>query len=72
MIQRSKDSLIHPPKQYQNVAVQVVSTTPSLTFFKREEIEKSGVNVWTDKDEWEVCVNRLHRMAKTFIVAQLS
>ncbi|KAI0051403.1 flavoprotein [Auriscalpium vulgare] len=37
---------------YRNVAVQVVATKPSLTFFNPEDIRTSGVNVWTDEDEW--------------------
>lgn len=40
--------------QYDKVKVQVVSTGPSLAFFKREDIEDGDIRVWTDKDEWPV------------------
>ncbi|KXN81754.1 putative thymidylate synthase [Leucoagaricus sp. SymC.cos] len=33
-------------------ALEVVTTRPSLTFFRREDIESQGVRVWTDEDEW--------------------
>ncbi|KAK0464375.1 flavoprotein [Desarmillaria tabescens] len=38
--------------KYDKVKVQVVSTGPSLVFFKREDIEDGDTRVWTDKDEW--------------------
>ena len=41
---------------YQNVAVQVVTTKAALTFFKKEDVARQGVNVWTDEDEWDVSV----------------
>ncbi|TFK73632.1 flavo protein [Pluteus cervinus] len=37
---------------YRNVRVEVVSTRPSLTFFKKEDIVELGSRVWTDEDEW--------------------
>jgi len=37
---------------YANVSVQVVATNPSLEFYKKEDIEKTGTTVWTDADEW--------------------
>ena len=40
--------------QYANVSVQVVATNPSLEFYKKEDIEKTGTTVWTDADEWTV------------------
>jgi len=42
------------PDQYANVSVQVVATTPSLTFYNKEDMEKTGATVWTDADEWTV------------------
>jgi phosphopantothenoylcysteine decarboxylase len=36
------------------VSVQVVATNPSLEFYKKEDIEKTGTMVWTDADEWTV------------------
>ncbi|KAG7440891.1 flavoprotein [Guyanagaster necrorhizus] len=38
--------------KYDKVKVQVISTGPSLAFFKREDIEDGDTRVWTDKDEW--------------------
>ncbi|KAJ3573999.1 hypothetical protein NP233_g2070 [Leucocoprinus birnbaumii] len=38
--------------KYENVKIEVISTKPSLTFFKREDIESQRVRVWTDDDEW--------------------
>ena len=40
--------------QYANVSVQVVATNPSLEFYKKEDIAKTGTTVWTDADEWTV------------------
>ncbi|KAK0504133.1 flavoprotein [Armillaria luteobubalina] len=40
--------------KYDKVKVQVASTSPSLAFFKREDIEDGDTRVWTDKDEWPV------------------
>ncbi|KAF8799014.1 flavoprotein [Phlegmacium glaucopus] len=37
---------------YANVSVQVVATNPSLNFYKKGDIEKTGTVVWTDADEW--------------------
>lgn len=36
------------------MSVQVVATNPSLEFYKKEDIEKTGTTVWTDADEWTV------------------
>ena len=36
------------------MSVQVVATNPSLEFYKRDDIEKTGTRVWTDADEWTV------------------
>ena len=36
------------------MSVQVVATNPSLEFYKKEDIEKTGTRVWTDADEWTV------------------
>jgi hypothetical protein len=40
--------------QYADVSVQVVATNPSLEFYKKEDIEKTGTTVWTDAEEWTV------------------
>ena len=32
--------------------MEVVATETSLSFFDHKEIEKTGVRVWRDKDEW--------------------
>ncbi|KAI0357537.1 flavoprotein [Trametes cingulata] len=37
---------------YKNVKVEVVATEASLSFYNHEEIEKTGVRVWRNKDEW--------------------
>ncbi|KAI0667733.1 flavoprotein [Trametes maxima] len=37
---------------YANVKVEVVATDASLSFYSREDIEKAGVRVWRNKDEW--------------------
>ncbi|KZV59486.1 flavo protein [Peniophora sp. CONT] len=37
---------------YENVAVEVVATKASLTFFDPASVRKLGVNVWVDEDEW--------------------
>ncbi|KAH9924309.1 flavoprotein [Epithele typhae] len=37
---------------FSSVKVEVVSTESSLSFFDHEAIERSGVRVWRDKDEW--------------------
>ena len=39
-------------EQYRNVKVEVVSTEASLSFYDHQEIEKTGVRVWRNKDEW--------------------
>ncbi|KIY46667.1 flavo protein [Fistulina hepatica ATCC 64428] len=38
--------------RYERVKVEVVATTPSLTFFHAADIIEVGSRVWTDKDEW--------------------
>ncbi|KAL1745292.1 flavoprotein [Schizophyllum fasciatum] len=38
--------------QYERVKVEVVATRPSLAFYSPDEIEKAGIRVWTDADEW--------------------
>ncbi|KAG8214436.1 putative phosphopantothenoylcysteine decarboxylase [Butyriboletus roseoflavus] len=38
--------------KYSNVKVEVVSTKKSLAFFNAADIERAGVRVWTDDDEW--------------------
>jgi phosphopantothenoylcysteine decarboxylase len=35
------------------VRVEVVATKPSLVFFEKQAINKLGVRVWTDDDEWK-------------------
>lgn len=45
---------VTPVRQYDKVKVEVIATKPSLTFFKREDIEACGARVWTDEDEWSV------------------
>ena len=47
-------SYVSAVDQYANVSVQVVATNPSLEFYKKEDIEKTGTTVWTDADEWTV------------------
>ncbi|TFY72594.1 hypothetical protein EVG20_g414 [Dentipellis fragilis] len=37
---------------YNNVAIEVVATKASLTFFRPEDIRAQSVNVWVDEDEW--------------------
>jgi hypothetical protein len=32
-----------------------VATASSLAFYDPAEIERSGVRVWRDADEWEAC-----------------
>ena len=39
-------------EQYRNVKVEVVATEASLSFYDHQEIEKTGVRVWRNKDEW--------------------
>lgn len=38
--------------QHESVKVEVVATEASLSFYSIEEIEKTGVRVWRNKDEW--------------------
>ncbi|KAL7279802.1 hypothetical protein ACG7TL_006209 [Trametes sanguinea] len=37
---------------YEDVKVEVVATEASLSFYNHEEIEKTGVRVWRNHDEW--------------------
>ncbi|KAH9851716.1 flavoprotein [Lenzites betulinus] len=37
---------------FENVKVEVVATEASLSFYSHEDIEKTGVRVWRNKDEW--------------------
>ncbi|CDO69903.1 hypothetical protein BN946_scf184884.g62 [Trametes cinnabarina] len=37
---------------YNNVKVEVVATEASLSFYNIADIEKIGVRVWRDRDEW--------------------
>ncbi|ETW81354.1 hypothetical protein HETIRDRAFT_417507 [Heterobasidion irregulare TC 32-1] len=37
---------------YRNVSIQLVATTPSLTFFNPKSVREYGVSVWTDEQEW--------------------
>ncbi|KAI0754747.1 flavoprotein [Daedaleopsis nitida] len=37
---------------YEHIKVEVVATEASLSFYDHTEIERSGVRVWRDKDEW--------------------
>ncbi|OCH85768.1 flavo protein [Obba rivulosa] len=37
---------------YENVAVQVVATKPSLSFFDARMVEEAGATLWRDEDEW--------------------
>ncbi|EIW59354.1 flavo protein [Trametes versicolor FP-101664 SS1] len=37
---------------HENVKVEVVATEASLSFYSPEAIEKTGVRVWRNKDEW--------------------
>ncbi|KAI0770106.1 flavoprotein [Fomes fomentarius] len=37
---------------YSNVEVQVVATDASLSFYDHAAIERSGVRVWKNQDEW--------------------
>lgn len=37
---------------YRNVSIQLVATTPSLTFFNPKSVREHGVSVWTDEQEW--------------------
>lgn len=46
--------------QYENVSIQVVATNSSLEFYKKEDIEKTGIIVWTDADEWTVGLKSRH------------
>ncbi|KAI0822065.1 flavoprotein [Trametes gibbosa] len=39
---------------FEKVKVEVVATDASLSFYSKEEIEKMGVRVWQNKDEWGV------------------
>lgn len=32
--------------------VEVVATEASLSFYSHEDIEKTGIRVWRNKDEW--------------------
>ncbi|KAI5477421.1 phosphopantothenoylcysteine decarboxylase [Pseudohyphozyma bogoriensis] len=67
---------------YRNVEVQVVATTGSLHFYKKDEVERhERVRVWTDKDEWEqgwgeigdpVLHIELRRWADVVLIAPLS
>ena len=43
-------------EKYKNVKVQVALTKASLKFLNRNDIEKLGVRIWTDNDEWAVRV----------------
>ncbi|KAK0439892.1 flavoprotein [Armillaria borealis] len=66
--------------KYDKVKVQVVSTGPSLAFFKREDIENGDTRVWTDKDEWPMSFKigdpilhiELRRWADVVLVAPCS
>ncbi|KAK0244085.1 flavoprotein [Armillaria nabsnona] len=66
--------------KYDKVKVQVVSTGPSLAFFKREDIEDGDIRVWTDKDEWPMSFKigdpilhiELRRWADVVLVAPCS
>ncbi|PBK74985.1 flavo protein, partial [Armillaria solidipes] len=66
--------------KYDKVKVQVVSTGPSLAFFKREDIEDEDTRVWTDKDEWPMSFKigdpilhiELRRWADVVLVAPCS
>ncbi|KAJ8523167.1 hypothetical protein ONZ45_g272 [Pleurotus djamor] len=40
--------------RYEQVKVEVVATKASMTFFQKWDIDKHGVRVWTDDDEWTV------------------
>ena len=42
--------------QYRNVSIQLVATTPSLTFFNPKSVREHGVSVWMDEQEWNVRV----------------
>ncbi|EMD40190.1 hypothetical protein CERSUDRAFT_151213 [Gelatoporia subvermispora B] len=37
---------------YENVAVQVVATKASLSFFDAHAVEQAGATLWRDEDEW--------------------
>ncbi|KAI0712446.1 flavoprotein [Earliella scabrosa] len=37
---------------HDNVRVEVVATEASLSLYNHEDIERSGVRVWRNKDEW--------------------
>jgi phosphopantothenoylcysteine decarboxylase len=41
------------------VKVEVVSTKASLSFFDKQEVEHRGARVWTDEDEWTVCLSQI-------------
>lgn len=66
--------------KYDKVKVQVASTSPSLAFFKREDIEDGDTRVWTDKDEWPMSFKigdpilhiELRRWADVVLVAPCS
>jgi hypothetical protein len=38
------------------VKIEVVATKASLTFFDAGDVQE-GARVWTDEDEWTVCLD---------------
>ena len=43
--------------QYERVKVEVVATEASLSFFDHKEVERTGVRVWRNNDEWGTYVS---------------